>query len=122
MTENLTLTHVTLKEHLEAVQKEREKALDLSREYQTYKDLTHNGLLKQLVEERLTYASRAEFDALKERIALSEGAGQGMRTLVTVISSVGALLVVLITVVAFVLPDAPPPVATINSERTVLQP
>jgi hypothetical protein len=54
---------------LEIKEYEREKALVLAREIQTYKDLIHNGTLDQLKAERAIYATKSEVIAAVEKIA-----------------------------------------------------
>jgi hypothetical protein len=47
-----------------------EYALNLAREIQTYKDEQHNGLLKQLGDERVHYVSQEQFSAGIEKLEI----------------------------------------------------
>jgi len=70
------------------IQIERDKALELAREYQTYKDMQANELRDQLGRERIDYASKGDLKAaidtitatlkpIVEFVASQQGARQG---------------------------------------------
>jgi hypothetical protein len=98
-------TVATLKEHFDALRQADQRALQLAREIQTYKDEKANELREQISSERGAYVTNKDLEPIKAYISSqmgrTGGIGVTLSSIVSTLVAVAALSSIVGAVLAF---------------------